>query len=191
MSVEDLEYIEQVTGESLDDDKPLSEIQRRRTVRANDRASTSSPGITVQKKPSYDWFDFFLKCGVNLQICERYAQAFEKDQMGEENLPDITPALLRTLGLKEGDILRVTKHIDNQYNRSTGEASTEGGSGGLFSGPGGTLRNNTRKGRPAPPVETNNEIDPKAFEQKSDEAVKKSADTTRTPLASAPVPKGD
>lgn len=189
MSVEDLEYIEQVTGESLDDDKPLSEIQRRRTVRANDRASTSSPGITVQKKPSYDWFDFFLKCGVNLQICERYAQAFEKDQMGEENLPDITPALLRTLGLKEGDILRVTKHIDNQYNRSTGEASTEGGSGGLFSGPGGTLRNNTRKGRPAPPVETNNEIDPKAFEQKSDEAVKKSADTTRTPLASAPVPE--
>lgn len=104
--------------------------------------------------------------------------------MGEENLPDITPALLRTLGLKEGDILRVTKHLDGQFNRSAGgEASAEGGAGGLFSGPGGTLRNNTRKGRPAPPVETNNEIDPKAFEQKSDDAVKKPAD------ASAPSPE--
>ena len=108
MSVEDLEYIENVTGESLDDDKPLSEIRKRIPSHANDRTATSSPGISVQKKPSYDWFDFFLKCGVNPQICERYAQAFDKDQMGEENLPDITPALLRTLGLKEGDILRVT-----------------------------------------------------------------------------------
>ncbi|XPS70612.1 cytoskeletal protein binding protein, variant 2 [Ascochyta lentis] len=188
MSVEDLEYIEQVTGESLDDDKPLSEIKRRSTTRANERGANSSPGISVQKKPSYDWFDFFLKCGVNPQICERYAQAFEKDQMGEENLPDITSALLRTLGLKEGDILRVTKYLDNQYNRNAGEASAEGGAGGLFSGPGGALRNNTRKGRPAPPVETSNEIDPKAFEQKSDEAAKKPTDATRTPLASAPVP---
>lgn len=187
MSVEDLEYIENVTGESLDDDKPLSEIKRRSTVRAN--ATASSPGISVQKKSRYDWFDFFLKCGVNPQICERYAQAFEKDQMGEENLPDITPALLRTLGLKEGDILRVTKHLDSQYSRSAGEAGAEGGSGGLFSGPGGTLRNNTRKGRPAPPVETNNEIDSKAFEQKSDDAVKKPADATKTPLASAPIPE--
>ncbi|UPX11580.1 cytoskeletal protein binding protein, variant 2 [Ascochyta rabiei] len=189
MSVEDLEYIEQVTGESLDDDKPLSDIKKKSTLRANERGAASSPGISVQKKPSYDWFDFFLKCGVNPQICERYAQAFEKDQMGEENLPDITPALLRTLGLKEGDILRVTKHLDSHYNRSAGEASAEGAAGGLFSGPGGTLRNNTRKGRPAPPVETSNEIDPKAFEQKSDETVKKPTDATRTPLASAPVPE--
>jgi actin cytoskeleton-regulatory complex protein SLA1 len=37
--------------------------------------------------------------------------------------------------------------------------------GGLFSGPGGTLRNNTRKGRPAPAVQTNDVIDAKAFSQ--------------------------
>lgn len=186
MSVEDLEYIERVTGESLDDDKPLSEIKKR--IPGNDRAASASPGLSVQKKPGFDWFDFFLKCGVNPQICERYAQAFDKDQMGEENLPDITPALLRTLGLKEGDILRVTKHLDSQYNRSAGEGGSDAGAGGLFSGPGGTLRNNTRKGRPAPPVETNNEIDAKAFEQKSDDTVKKPADAAKTPLASAPVP---
>lgn len=152
-------------------------------------APRSPTGITVEKKPEYDWFDFFLKCGVNPQICERYAQAFHKDQMGEENLPDVTPALLRTLGLKEGDNLRVTKYLDAKFGRNAnGENGEEASSGGLFSGPGGALRNNTRKGRPAPPVQTSDVIDPKAFEQKSDEAVKKPTEATPTPLASAPTP---
>ncbi|KAF2132758.1 hypothetical protein P153DRAFT_428806 [Dothidotthia symphoricarpi CBS 119687] len=198
MSVEDLEYVERVTGESLDDDKPLSELKRKGTQRAKETsgspAGRSPTGISVQKKPDYDWFDFFLKCGVNPQICERYAQAFHKDQMGEENMPDVTPTLLRTLGLKEGDILRVTKYLDSKYGRdkrsvSFAEEGDEASAGGLFSGPGGALRNNTRKGRPAPPVQTNDVVDPKAFVQKTDEAAKKPADSTPTPLASAPVPE--
>ncbi|CAN9096811.1 unnamed protein product [Alternaria alternata] len=189
MSVEDLEYVERVTGESLDDDKPLSDLKRRSMQQP--RAKDSGPtGISVERKPEYDWFDFFLKCGVNPQICERYARAFTKDEMTEENIPDITPGLLRTLGLKEGDILRVTKHLDAQFGRDkrNAEDGGEGASGGLFSGPGGALRNNTRKGRPAPPVETNDVVDPKAFEPKSDDTVKKPADGTPTPLASAPTP---
>ncbi|KAI8940408.1 hypothetical protein NX059_004098 [Plenodomus lindquistii] len=193
MSVEDLEYVERATGVSLDDDKPLADLKRRSTQRARD-AGPRSPGITVEKKPEYDWFDFFLKCGVNPQICERYAQAFHKDQMGEENIPDITPALLRTLGLKEGDILRVTKHLDVKFGRTgdkrnvNAEDGEEGSAGGLFSGPGGALRNNTRKGRPAPPVQTSDVVDAKAFEPKDDGAAKKPADSTATPLASAPTP---
>ena len=197
MSVEDLEYVERATGESLDDDKPLSDLKRRSTLRAKEQAPRSPTGITVEKKPEYDWFDFFLKCGVNPQICERYAQAFHKDQMGEENLPDITPALLRTLGLKEGDILRVTKYLESKFGRTADKRNVsfaedggeEGSSGGLFSGPGGALRNNTRKGRPAPPVQTSDVVDAKAFEQKTDDAVKKPADATPTPLASAPKPE--
>lgn len=198
MSVEDLEYVERATGISLDDDKPLSDIKRRSTLRAKENATQqrSSSGITVEPGPSYDWFDFFLQCGVNPQICERYAQAFTRDQMGEENMPDITEKLLRTLGVKEGDILRVMKFLDAKYNRTGGDkrnvSFAENGeeSGGLFSGPGGTLRNNTRKGRPAPPVQTNDVVDPKAFEQKTDDAVKRpvAAEGTATPLASAPVP---
>jgi hypothetical protein len=193
MSVEDLEYVERVTGESLDDDKPLSDLKRRsmQQARTKELGPRSPTGISVEKKPDYDWFDFFLKCGVNPQICERYARAFTKDEMTEDNIPDITPALLRTLGLKEGDILRVTKHLDVMGARNADgkrEDGVDGGSGGLFSGPGGTLRNNTRKGRPAPPVETSDVVDAKAFEQKSDDAVKKPADAVRTPLASAPTP---
>jgi hypothetical protein len=192
MSVEDLEYVERVTGESLDDDKPLSDLKRRsmQQPRAKEPGPRSPTGISVEKKPEYDWFDFFLKCGVNPQICERYARAFTKEEMTEDNIPDITSGLLRTLGLKEGDILRVTKHLDSQFGRNADgkQDGAEGSSGGLFSGPGGALRNNTRKGRPAPPVETSDVIDSKAFEQKSDGAVKKPADGTPTPLTSAPTP---
>ncbi|KAF1959325.1 hypothetical protein CC80DRAFT_490284 [Byssothecium circinans] len=187
MSVEDLEYVERAAGISLDDDKPLSEIKRRNTQRAQDKSTRAPSGITIEQKPSYDWFDFFLQCGVNPQICERYAQTFTRDQMGEENMPDISEKLLRTLGIKEGDILRIMKHLDNKYGR-TGDKQNGEESAGLFSGPGGTLRNNTRKGRPAPPVQTNDVVDPKAFEQKSDDAVKKPADSTATPLASVPPP---
>ncbi|KAI9819507.1 MAG: cytoskeletal protein binding protein [Pycnora praestabilis] len=230
MSVEDLEYVERATGVSLDDDKPLSDIRRRSTQKASGKdrrqSSATTPGPSAPaaelsadqpKQSDYDWFDFFLKCGVNPHQCERYAASFAKDSMDENVLPDIEPGVLRTLGLKEGDILRVMKHLDGQHGRtgpkgkirnvSFGGAQVIGkeeseeqdgivpiveGSGGLFSGPGGALRNNTRKGRPAPTVQTNNVVDAKAFEQANGETGNKKAvmaEAIPTPLTSAPIPE--
>ena len=222
MAIEDLEYVERVTGTSLDDDKPLSDIKRRSTQKGNDRRkaeSSQKPGVSIERPkqqtngPEYDWFDFFLKAGVNPYQCERYASNFNKDSMDESVLPDITPPVLRTLGLKEGDVLRVMKYLDNKYGRTGaksklrnvsfggeevisgedergGAASPSGSGGGLFSGPGGALRNNTRKGRPAPAVQTDDVIDASALRQRtSSEAVAKSfPDKTPTPLASTPAP---
>lgn len=170
MSVEDLEYVERATNQSLDDEKPLSDIKRRNTQRQAPGRSPQVGAAVEPSKPKYDWFDFFLQSGVNPQICQKYTNAFERDQMGEENLQDIEPTLLRTLGLKEGDILRVMKFLDEKFGRSREQrqaAAADSGGDGLFSGPGGTLRNNTRKGRPAPAVETNDTVDPRAFEQAS------------------------
>ena len=187
MSVEDLEYVEVVTGLSLDDEKPLSEVRKRASHRAKDRnrnnASNSAKakaGIAIEqpKKSDYDWFDFFLQCGVNPQVCERYASAFARDAMGEEVLPDVDAHLLRTLGLKEGDILRVMKTLDHKFGRTQlkekrnvsfavegdNEDSTTAG-GGLFSGPGGALRNNTRKGRPASAAQKSDVVDSKLLER--------------------------
>lgn len=200
MAVEDLEYVERKTGVSLDDEKPLADIQRRKTqtARSGDRkqsqpTSSSAPqtGASVRpKQPEYDWFEFFLGAGVSPYHCERYASNFNRDSMDENVLPDITPTVLRTLGLKEGDILRVMKCLDNKYNRISAktklrnvsfgddetidsgqdaENGTNGTAGGLFSGPGGTLRNNTRKGRPAPAVQTSDVVDAKAFQPKNTE----------------------
>lgn len=133
MAIEDLEYVESVTGVSLDDDKPLSSIQRKGTQKDNDRRksqaapSTSKPGASVEQPktpppkpegPEYDWFDFFLKAGVSPYQCERYAFNFNKDSMDEGVLSEITPTVLRTLGLKEGDILRVMKYLDLKFGRT-------------------------------------------------------------------------
>ncbi|EGD85713.1 hypothetical protein H112_06629 [Trichophyton rubrum D6] len=174
MSIEDLEYVEKVTGESLDEDKPLSDI-RRRSQLGNERKVV---GASVKKEPEYDWFDFFLRAGVGPHQCERYASNFTKDSMDESVIPDITSDVLRTLGLKEGDIIRVMKYVDEKYKRKAkggrnvtfADGEEEPASGGLFSGPGGALRNNTRKGRPAPAAQASDVVDPKAFAPKDKSA---------------------
>lgn len=201
--------MEKATGESLDEDKPLSDI-RRRSLRIPNDGDKSRAGVTVgaSRQSDYDWFDFFLKAGVGPHQCERYAQNFARDSMDESVLPDITTESLRTLGLKEGDILRVMKHLDTKFNRTgaksklrnvtfgdeEGVDGEQANGGGLFSGPGGTLRNNTRKGRPTPAVQTNDVVDAKAFEtgdsEKKPETKAEPTPTPSTPADDKPVSRG-
>ncbi|KAF6787076.1 SH3 domain-containing protein [Colletotrichum sojae] len=177
MSVEDLEYVEGITGISLDEDKPLSNVKKNRAASqaARNPAPVGGIGASVgqPQKAEYDWFQFFLNCDVAVGLCERYAQAFSKDSMDESVLPDVDASVLRNLGLREGDIIKVMRKLDQTYGRTKNQGDktgtdAEGSSGGLFSGPGGALRNNTRKGRPAPAVQTSDVIDPKAFARKED-----------------------
>ncbi|KAL2169897.1 hypothetical protein VTG60DRAFT_5512 [Thermothelomyces hinnuleus] len=190
MSLEDLEYVERITGISLDEDKPLSDLKKRATGGEGSRQSPPKVGATIEpKKPDYDWFQFFLNCEVQPGLCERYSQAFIRESMDESVLPDVDASVLRNLGFREGDIIKVMRYLDAKYCRGKKAAGDEEGSGGLFSGPGGALRNNTRKGRPAPPVETNNTIDPKALslDKKKDEAKATSPATASTsPGAATP-----
>jgi len=189
MSVEDLEYVERITGLSLDEDKPLSYVKNQQGQQSYQQKPQS--GITIEKpssgapqdkKNEYDWFDFFLGCGIDLGQCQRYALNFQKENMDETFLPELTASSMRSLGMKEGDIIRATKFLDNKYNRNGSDGGKKAvsfgntevigdnggeGSGGLFSGPGGVLKNNAgRKGRPAPAVVTSDTIDPSAFLQK-------------------------
>ncbi|OJJ88849.1 cytoskeletal protein-binding protein SLA1 [Aspergillus glaucus CBS 516.65] len=203
MSVEDLEYVEKATGVSLEEDKPLSDVRRRSNSRAE--ADTKKAGASFQQS-DYDWFDFFLKAGVGPHQCERYAQNFLRDSMDESVLPDITPENLRTLGLKEGDILRVMRYLDTTLARTGSKSKArnvsfggeeiigngeDGGASGLFSGPGGALHNNTRKGRPAPAVQTGDVVDPKVFEQKDGSKPQEQVETPSTPAApEKPVERG-
>ena len=213
MAVEDLEYVERATGISLDEDKPLSDVrrQKQRSGRGAKDDSGAKAGASIEpKKDEYDWFDFFLKCGVGVHQCERYAMNFSRDSMDETVLPDITASNLRTLGLKEGDTLRVMKFLDNKFGRtaanrskrnvsfggteviSNGEGEEDTANGGLFSGPGGALRNNTRKGRPAPAVQTNDVVDPKAFDQdKSKNGIDSGEPSSSPTKAPPPIAKDD
>lgn len=191
MSVEDLEYVESMTGVSLDEDKPLSDIKKKNQQRPREVSKTTTAGASIErsKKPDYDWFEFFLGCDVAVGLCERYAQVFVKESMDESVLPDIDATILRNLGIREGDIIKIMRFLDKKYARSGKRnvsfgADEDGEGAGLFSGPGGTLKNNTRKGRPAPAVQTNDVVDPSAFSQQS----KERSEGVATPLASAPPP---
>lgn len=201
MSREDLEYVENLTGISLEDDKPLADVKRARTAEKKSSEPSTTAGVTIEKnKSDYDWFQFFLSCEVAVGLCERYAQAFIKDSMDESVLSDVDASTLRALGLREGDIIKVMRYLDAKYGRTRGgkrgvgfaEGDGDGASGGLFSGPGGALRNNTRKGRPAPAVQTSDVVDASAF-SKSDGS--KTADedakspTQTTPANKSPEPR--
>lgn len=176
MSKDDLEYVENLTGISLhQEDKPQSNSRK--------RGGSPDAGAKTSKdnKPEYDWFQFFLSCDVAVGLCERYAQAFHKDSMDESVLPDIDATVLRTLGLREGDIIKVMRTLDAKYGRQ----KPKDGDGGLFSGPGGALRNNTRKGRPAPAVQTSDVVDASAFSKKDKPSPVEDGESTSPPASAA------
>ncbi|KAL2444886.1 Actin cytoskeleton-regulatory complex protein sla1 [Exophiala dermatitidis] len=174
MSPEDLEYVEKVTNESIEENIPVADlIKMKRRSQSSEQAKSRSGAILEPrspeppKGPEYDWFDFFLKAGVGPHQCERYSQAMIRDSMDETVLPDITAENLRTLGLKEGDVLKVMKYLDHKFGRTRSPVANGTGNdaapGGIFSGPGGTLHNNTRRGRPEANRQTNDVVDPDAF----------------------------
>ncbi|SPJ74688.1 related to cytoskeleton assembly control protein SLA1 [Fusarium torulosum] len=193
MSREDLEYVENFTGISLEDDKPLADVKRARSAEKKSPERSPSAGVTIDKDPKsdYDWFQFFLSCEVAVGLCERYAQAFVKDSMDESVLPDVDAASLRALGIREGDIIKVMRTLDAKYGRSRGgkrgTADGADGEGGLFSGPGGALRNNTRKGRPAPAVQTSDVVDASAFSR--GESSRAGDDDVKSPPPTSPSKK--
>lgn len=179
MSLEDIRYVERLNAKndnspaaprrhSDDDDQPLA-LKQKEVVR---RATMSAQ----PKKPQTDWFEFFLNAGCDIDDCTRYATSFERDKIDEAILPDTTESTMRSLGLREGDIIRVTKHIQQKFANPKKDTSQEqlirdeelarrlqeeengmrskGSSSpapNLFAGPGGILKNNTqRRGRPQP-----------------------------------------
>ena len=113
--MEDLEYVERVTGTSLEQYK--EQVMKQQAKRAKSKSksgATATPSSTNETKyassataaindiappkptrpqtttqvsnngaPLYDWFDFFLECGVDIGNCQRYTLNFEREQMDE------------------------------------------------------------------------------------------------------------
>ncbi len=131
MSPEDLKYVDRVTGKGKrqsspgpppgalsDDDEPLA-VRKRRSLQPEPKQPPKSAS-PPKKGPPIDWFEFFLGAGCELDDCTRYASSFERDKMDASLLPDISEQTMRALGLREGDIIRVTKAI---AQRSGGTSS--------------------------------------------------------------------
>jgi len=187
MSPPDLDYVESVSNESMDDNIPVAELikikrKNQESSRAGASIHTPDPQSPQNKALDYDWFDFFLTAGVGPHQCERYAQAMVKDSMDESILPDIKMETLRTLGLREGDAIKVMRHLDQRLGRNTVNGQPDGQAGSLFTGPGGAIKDNTRK-RPDASRVTTDTVDAGVFR----------SETPRTPAgsqlaSSAPAP---
>ena len=185
LSLEDLEYVEKITGNSLESYKEMVQRQMEKRARSKSKSGATSAAPSQQHSgpssrqsataaindipppqpsrpksttrapsngtPAYDWFDFFLECGVDVGNCQRYTLNFEREQMDENILEDISPSLLRTLGLREGDIIRVMKHLDTKFNRKRSveppeqllQQQLQQKSGSLFVDSSGALKNNS------------------------------------------------
>jgi hypothetical protein len=217
MSREDMRYVERLTAKrtsppaaqprpSDDDDQPLALKQKEVARRAT---------MPVQpKKPQTDWFEFFLNAGCDLDDCTRYATSFERDKIDEAILPDTTESTMRSLGLREGDIIRVTKYIQQKYSKPKKDLAQEqllrdeelarqlheeengGRSKGtsspapnLFAGPGGILKNNTqRRGRPQPSKSLPPPaVDLNAISSASDQIKRTGSPLVGSPASLAPV----
>ena len=144
------------------------------------------------RKARFDWFAFFLDAGCGIDDCTRYASNFERDNVDESIMEELDGSTLRSLGLKEGDVIRVRKAIqirfakktpeesaqiraDEDYARQLQEYEQSGGKGpvpqpppSLFTGPDGKLANNTRRGRPDKKGSAADSVDASAIAAASD-----------------------
>ncbi|TDL29192.1 hypothetical protein BD410DRAFT_779523 [Rickenella mellea] len=124
MSAEDLRFVEKwkkksqaaaaaaasAANEDSDDDEPLGNIRKPKQSEPA-KESEVRRKAPVKKAPTTDWFEFFLSAGCDVDDCTRYATSFERDKIDESILSDITDQTMRSLGLREGDIIRVKKAI--------------------------------------------------------------------------------
>lgn len=105
-------------------------------------SSSSRPNRSASSAPKdeYDWFEFFLEAGVDVNQCQRYTNNFNNEQIDPSIIESIDSSVLRTLGLREGDIIRVMRYLDQKFNRQPKTNDTA--QGGLFTEPTGALKTN-------------------------------------------------
>ncbi len=208
-----------------DDDVPLGRSTSRQTAAPptkskETQARAESPPIPAAasempkpRKPRFDWFAFFLDAGCDMDDCTRYAAAFDRDRIDEAILPDLEASTLRSLGLREGDVIRVRKEIntrfakktpdqqaqiklDEEYAQQLQEHENSGSKGpapqpppGLFTGPDGKLTNNTRRGRPEKKSTGPDTVDPSAIAAASDQLSRVAVQSPSPPPAPPPPPE--
>ncbi|EDO17119.1 hypothetical protein Kpol_1025p40 [Vanderwaltozyma polyspora DSM 70294] len=140
-------------------ERELNELQKARQLLDNERTKLQEQNEQPPSKPprpssgmgnrsrsqstkdNYDWFEFFLNSGVDVSSCQRYTSNFEKERITEDMMVDINDSILRTLGLREGDIVRVMKYLDKKLGRDV-SPQTAVVAGGMFSEADGSLKNN-------------------------------------------------
>ncbi|CAO1618113.1 unnamed protein product [Parajaminaea phylloscopi] len=244
MSKPDIQYLEEVTGKNLMPRRsgpssstaaavpsdPRQVDRQRERQKEKEREMRRRSEAARGPRRNIDWFEFFLAAGVDVHDCTRYASAFERDNIDDTVLADMEPSVLRSLGLREGDNIRVMKYIEKKYKGrrstpSTSSANTTSAadidkqmkadedlarklqdqersarrdadgatsSPGLFSGPDGSLKNNTRRGRPTPSSRTTESaVDATSIVKAGESLARVSSPSTRSSTTSPTIERND
>ncbi|KAK7682915.1 hypothetical protein QCA50_013948 [Cerrena zonata] len=114
LSIEDLEYVEKITGTSLAQykDEVLKQNLKKKT------GATKSSVAAINDIPLLSHQDLRLQL-----LC--------------------LPVSQNMIGLREGDILRVMKFLDNKFNRKSHAEEVPANTGSLFTESSGALKNNS------------------------------------------------
>ncbi|KIR26661.1 hypothetical protein I309_04430 [Cryptococcus deuterogattii LA55] len=206
-----------------EDDRPLSQQQQQqpttgrrpgqRSIESTYRSEEPIPADIVRaskaaaanRRPPFDWFEFFLSAGCDMDDCTRYASNFERDRIDDSILSDLDNGTLRSLGLREGDVIRVCKVIQARFSKKTPEQQaqiekdeelarqlqeqeTSGKAPGLFTGPDGKLANHTRRGRPEKKSVGPESVDAAALAAASDKLAQVSLVPTPPSVPTPPPP---
>lgn len=207
-----------------EDDRPLSQQQQQqqpntgrrpgqRSIESTYRSEEPIPADIVRaskaaaanRRPPFDWFEFFLSAGCDMDDCTRYASNFERDRIDDSILSDLDNGTLRSLGLREGDVIRVRKVIQARFSKKTPEQQaqiekdeelarqlqeqeTSGKAPGLFTGPDGKLANHTRRGRPEKKSVGPESVDAAALAAASDKLAQVSLVPTPPSVPTPPPP---
>ena len=148
-------------------ERELNELKKARDILDEERSKLHDQGDMPPSKPprpsaggnrsrsqsqsnknNYDWFELFLNCGIDVSNCQRYTSNFDKELITEDMMVDINPSMLRTLGLREGDIVRVIKYLDKKFGREA-QQQVPSATGGMFSEADGSLKVNVVQAQPA------------------------------------------
>lgn len=126
MSPEDTAYLKKRMARDNEDDEGGSSSRDRR--QQSSRSSTPSlPSQQQQqrqqqqasgkpkRRSDFDWFDFFLNAGCDMDNCTRYARNADNEGFDADLIPELEEGNLRSLGLKEGDIIRVRRYIKEKF----------------------------------------------------------------------------
>lgn len=113
-----------------DREKDRPRESEREREKDSSRSKSSGQRSGGGRKSETDWFEWFLNAGCDMDDCSRYASNFEKDRIDEAILPDLESGTLRSLGLREGDIIRVAKHIKQRYGSTAAGPGAGSSSGG-------------------------------------------------------------
>ncbi|KAJ1806064.1 cytoskeletal protein binding protein, partial [Coemansia sp. RSA 2598] len=103
-SAEDKRYVDGMQGKAPD--MPAKSKTARQRQQEN---AKKNPGKRIINY-DWDWFDFFtLEAGISADNALKYATSFVAERLDNESIPEITPELTRSLGVKPADVMRMQR----------------------------------------------------------------------------------